>query len=330
MNKTYNWAILGCGKIARKFSTDLKLLPNARLYAASSRDLKKAQDFASELGFEKAYGSYEEMLADPAVDVVYIATPHSLHHEHTILCLNNKKPVLCEKAFALNLRQAREMVEAARKNKTFLMEAFWTPFQPAFRKALEMIRSGELGEVKVIRSDFAFTGLKNPENRLFNLSLGGGSLLDIGIYPVFAALAILGKPGRIKAMAQFSPTGSEESIAIIFKYQNGAMAVLSSSFAAWSSVQTEFCCEKGYIKLNRRSYSGPSMLVWREGAAREEPVEFPGLKGMGYQFEAAHVMENLDAGKKESDILPLSFSLGLMETLDRIRDEAGAVYPGVD
>lgn len=328
--KTYNWAILGCGKIARKFSNDLKLLPNARLYAASSRDLKKAQDFANELRFEKAFGSYEDMLADPAVDVVYIATPHSFHREHALLCLNFKKPVLCEKAFALNLRQASEMVEASRKNDTFLMEAFWTPFQPSFKKALEIIRSGELGEVKMVRSDFAFTGQKNPENRLFNLWLGGGSLLDIGIYPVFAALAVFGKPDRIKALAQFSPSGAEESIAVVFKYENGAMASLSSSFAAWSSVQTEFWCEKGYIKINRREYSGPALLVWHEGSEKEEVVELPDLKGIGYQLEAAHVMDCLDAGKKESGVLPLSFSLDLMETLDRVRDEVGAVYPGVD
>ena len=128
MSKTYNWAILGCGKIARKFATDLKLLPNARLYAAASRSLENAETFASELGFEKAYGSYEEMVNDPKVDVVYIASPHSHHFEHTLLCLNHRKAVLCEKAFAINSREVSLMIEAARKNNTFLMEAFWTRF----------------------------------------------------------------------------------------------------------------------------------------------------------------------------------------------------------
>jgi predicted dehydrogenase len=330
MKKTYNWAILGCGKIARKFSLDLKLLPNANLYAAASRDLAKAQEFATELGFEKAYGSYEEMVDDPLVDVVYVATPHSHHRDHTLICLNHKKAVLCEKAFALNTRQVSDMVDAARANNTFLMEAFWTPFHPSFKKAFEIIRSGELGEAKMVRSDFAFSSPKDADNRLLNLSLGGGSLLDIGIYPVFAALAVLGKPDRIKALAQFNDSGAEESMAVSFKYNNGALASLSSSFASWSPVLTEFWCEKGYIRANRRPSSGPALVIWREGAASEEVVELPVTEGMGYQFEAAHVMDCLDAGKTESDVLPLSFSLDLIETLDRIRHDVGAMYPGVD
>jgi len=156
MNKTYNWAILGCGKIARKFAADLKTLPNAKLYAAASRSLENAKAFASEFGFVKAYGSYEEMVSDPDVDVVYIASPHSHHCEHTLLCLNHKKAVLCEKAFAMNSKEVARMIEASRKNNTFLMEAFWTMFQPSFQKAMEIIRSGELGALKMIHSDFAF------------------------------------------------------------------------------------------------------------------------------------------------------------------------------
>ena len=134
MSKTYNWAILGCGKIARKFASDLKTLPNAHLYAAASRSIEKAQSFADEMGCEKAYGSYEEMVNDPKVDVVYIASPHSHHREHTLLCLNHQKAVLCEKAFAINSRQVKEMIEASEKNNTFLMEAFWTRFSPVFSK----------------------------------------------------------------------------------------------------------------------------------------------------------------------------------------------------
>ncbi len=218
MTKSYNWAILGCGRIARKFSSDLKLLPNARLYAAAARDLSRAQEFATEMGFGKAYGSYEEMVADPAVDIVYIATPHSHHHDHVLLSLRAGKAVLNEKAFALTLREATEMVQVAREKKIFLMEAFWTRFQPSFRKALEVVRSGELGALKMVRSDFAFNAPKIPEKRLYNVALGGGSLLDIGIYPVFAAVSALGVPEEIKALATFAPTGAEESITFIFRY----------------------------------------------------------------------------------------------------------------
>ena len=329
MSKIYNWAILGCGHIAEKFSSDLKLLPNAKLYAAASRNMEKAQDFAKKFGFEKAYGSYEEMLIDPNVDAVYVATPHSFHHEHTLLCLNHKKPVLCEKAFAINKNEVQEMVDCAKENNTFLMEAFWTMFQPDYNKAMEILKSGELGKIKVMRSDFAFNGPFNPENRLYNVKLGGGSLLDIGIYPVFAALTSMGKPQIIKTLADFSSTGSEESISMIFKYDGGAMANLTSSFSSFSLGQTEFWCEKGYLLLNPRWYKPTNITIWRDGG-EEETIQSGHREGFGYQYEAAHVMECLDAGKIESNKMSWQMSLDLIETLDRVRIDAGIFFPDHD
>lgn len=329
MSKTYNWAVLGCGKIARKFAGDLKLLPNARLYAAASRSLETARQFATDTGFEKAYGSYEEMVADPLVDVVYIASPHSHHHQHALLCLNHKKAVLCEKAFALNTREVNEMIEASHRNRTFLMEAFWTRFQPSFLKAMEIIRSGELGALKMVRADFSFNAPFEPEKRLYNVSLGGGSLLDIGIYPVFMALSALGKPSEIKTMASFSETGAEESILMSFRYPGGELASLVSSFASYSSIQTEFGFENGLVRLNRRFFVPTSMTYWKSGE-EEKLITFEKGAGSGYELEAAHVMDCLDSGKTESEILPLSFSLDLMETLDRVRKDAGIVFPGHD
>lgn len=329
MTKTYNWAILGCGKIARKFANDLKLLPNARLYAAASRSLANAQTFASEMGFEKAYGSYEEMVNDPLVEVVYIASPHSHHCEHTLLCLNHQKAVLCEKAFAINSREAGLMIEAARKNNTFLMEAFWTRFQPSFLKAMEIVRSGELGALKMIHSDFAFNAEYNPEKRLYNVALGGGSLLDIGIYPIFMSLMALGKPSGIKTMATFCPTGAEETIMMSFQYPGGATASLVSSFASFSSTQTEFCCENGFVRLNRRFYTPTTLTYWKNGE-EEKFITLEKGAGFGYELEAAHVMACLDAGKKESDLMPLSFSSDLMEIMDWVRKDAGIVFPGHD
>lgn len=329
MKKTYNWAVLGCGKIARKFSSDLKLLPNARLYAAASRDYNRALEFVNELGYEKAYGSYEEMVNDPAVDVVYIATPHSHHHEHTLLCLNHKKAVLCEKAFAINKMEAEEMVNAAKENDTFLMEAFWTMFQPSFNRAMEIAKSGELGKLKIVRSDFAFNAPFDENKRLYNIKLGGGSLLDIGIYPVFAALTSLGKPDVIKTFADFASTGSEESISIIFKYKDGEMANLTSSFAGYSPTRTEYWFERGYMVLNPKWYIPTNITLWKEG---EEVQTLPKehSEGFGYQYEAAHVMECLDQGKIESNKMTWQMSLDLMETLDRIRIDAGIFFPGHD
>jgi predicted dehydrogenase len=329
MNKIYNWAILGCGKIARKFAGDLKLLPNARLYAAASRSLENAETFASELGFEKAYGSYEEMVNDPQVDVVYIASPHSHHCEHALLCLNHQKAVLCEKAFALNSKEVALMIETARKNNTFLMEAFWTMFQPSFLKAMEIIRSGELGALKMVRADLAFNAEYNPEKRLYNVALGGGSLLDVGIYPIFMSLMALGKPSEIKTMASFAPTGAEETIQMSFRYPGGEMASLVSSFAAYSGTQTEFWFENGFIRLNRRFYTPTTLTYWKNWC-EEQTITFEKGAGFGYELEAAHVMECLDAGKTESDRMPLSLSADLMEIMDRVRNDAGIVFPGHD
>ena len=323
--RIYNWAILGCGRIAGKFSQDLKLLPNARLYAASSRDPDKSQAFADTYGFEKAYGSYEEMAADANVDIVYIATPHSHHRDHAILCLEQGKAVLVEKAFALTADQAGEMIDAARRNKTFLMEAFWTRFHPSFIKAMEILQSGELGIARMMRSEFCFHSPYNPESRLYNLALGGGSLLDIGIYPVFWALQIFGTPSGILAAADLAPSGADRSIAITFTYPDGKIAQLASSFAVCSDTQTEIWCEKGFIRVRRIDASTVKVLISKKEISEEE-MTFHLDGGFGLFPEARHVMDCLDAGLTQSPDLPLSFTLQQMQLLDRIRELAGIVY----
>ena len=326
MKKTYNWAILGCGKIAKKFSEDLSLLPNANLYAAASRNLDNANRFAKEMGYEKAYGSYKEMVNDPNVDVVYIATPHSMHLEHSILCLEHKKAVLCEKAFAMNSKEVQQMVDVSRKNKTFLMEAFWTIFQAKFLKVLELAKDKELGQLKFVKSDFMFKADFDPDKRLYNIDLGAGSLLDIGIYPIFRSLALLGKPKAIKTMANIRPTGVEDSICMLFSYDDGAMAVLTSSFESSCTNETELCFEHGYIKFER----DPDHPILLEKNGKLEEIGFGQSKGMGYELEAVHVMECLDQGLIESSILPLSASQDLMEILDAVRKDAGIVFPKHD
>ena len=321
MKNRWNWAILGCGKIAAKFSEDLKLLPNAILYGAASRSAEKALVFANRYGFKKSCGSYNAMVKDPKVDIVYIATPHSHHHQHTLMCLEYGKAVLCEKAFALNSLQVSEMIHVAKSKGLFLMEAIWTRFQPAFIKAMEIIQSKELGRLKMMRSDFAFNGPFDPESRLYNPELGGGSLLDIGIYPVFWALHALGKPGEIKSLATISPTSTDESISVIFKYPGGELASLQSSFTCWSDTQTEFWFEKGFIRIRRMGISTTHLTIWRDDQT-SEVIPYQYDKGLGYHLEAAHVMECLDLGLAESPLLPLSFTADLMEMLDRIRRDA--------
>lgn len=323
LNKTYHWGILGCGKIAAKFSTDLKRIPQAVLYAVASRSKKKASEFAEEHDFQKSYGSYEELVQDSLVDIIYIATPHSHHMEHSILAMQAGKHVLCEKAFALNAHQVKRMISVAKENKVFLMEAFWTRFKPKFLKALAIKENMDYGKLEFLKSDFLFNGPYDPTNRLYNLELGGGSLLDIGIYPVFTALMFLGKPDEIQALAQFSPTGTEKSIAIIFKYKNGALASMNSSFEAWSTNHTELCFEGASIKYSRDE--SEDLLLFQNKNTSQIAVDK--IEGIGYHYEASHVMECLDKKLMESPMLPLKFSLDLMEILDSIRQQIKQYYP---
>jgi predicted dehydrogenase len=328
MKKSYKWGILAPGKMSAKFTRGLRLLENAELYAVGSRDILRAKQFAAELGYKKAYGSYEELAADKEVDIIYIASPHSHHFEHTMLCLKNKKAVLCEKAFALNSREVEKMIGEARKQKVFLMEALWPPFQPIYKKSKEILEGGEPGKIIHLDARFGFQPPFDPGDRKFNLELGGGSLLDIGIYPVIDALYFMGVPAEITAKASFTETGSEDSISIIFTYKDGRMATLYSSFRTAAGIGCDLFCENGNLFFSRGRDMSQRLNV---ALNRKENIEFSRLPdGMGYQFEAAEVMKCLDEGKLESDIVPLSFSRDLMNTLDMIRRAAGIVFPGRD
>jgi predicted dehydrogenase len=328
MKKKYKWGILAPGKMSAKFTKGLILLENAELYAVGSRDLQRAKQFANEYGYKKYYGSYEELAADTELEVVYIASPHSHHHEHVMLCLRNGKHVICEKAFAINSGEVEEMISEARNRNLFLMEALWPPFQPFYKKAAEILKSGIVGKIIHLNGCFSFMAPYDPNDRKFNLTLGGGSLLDIGIYPVIDALTFLGVPSEIKASAVFGDSGSEESMSAIFSYPHSKMATLYSSFRADKGIGCEILCEKGNIIVSRGRNMNQSTILGLHGGEKQEFVFSP--DAMGYHWEAEEVMRCLDDGKTESSIVPLSFSLDLMNTLDRIRMEAGIVFPGRD
>jgi len=323
--KKYNWGILAPGKISAKFTRGLKLLENANLYAVGSRDAGRAEKFAAEYGFSKHYGSYEELADDPGLDIVYIASPHSYHPEHTMLCLNKGKNVICEKAFALNSGEVEKMIMTAKTNNLFLMEALWPPFQPFYKKADEILQSGVLGRIFHFHGYFTFITPYDPIDRKFNLDLGGGSLLDIGIYPVIDALTFLGIPDNIKASASFSPTGSEESVSIIFSYADGRMASLYSSFKINTGIGCEIYGEKGNMTISRGRDMSQRVILNIHGSEKQEFLFSP--PAMGYHWEAEEVMKCLDNGLTESPVVPLSFSLNLINTLDRIRNAAGIFFP---
>jgi len=326
MKKT-NWAILGLGKIAKKFATDLKTLPNANLYAVGSRTSKKAKAFAKEFGATKSYGSYEALLADPKVEVVYIATPHVLHCENTLLALNKGVAVLCEKPLAINSKEVALMVAKAKSSKTFLMEALWTLFIPHIKKTKELVASGVIGEIQSIKADFGFKATFNPKSRLFDPNLGGGSLLDIGIYPLLFAQAFLGRPESISASAILGATNVDEELSITLKYAGSKIAQAHSTLRNQTPTEAYIYGTKGHIHIPTRFHEPVSTISVLEYDGLKKTVYQMPKHAIGYKYEAAAVMDYLAAGKKESDVASLQFSIDLMRTMDRIREEIGLVYP---
>jgi len=324
--KKIRWGILGCGKIAHKFAADLKLVEDIELVAVASRDYQRANDFARQHGATLAFQSYEELVSCEKVDVIYVATPHGFHHEHTLLCLNHKKAVLCEKAFALNSWQAQEMIDAARSNNVFLMEAFWTKFIPQYEKVIELIKSGELGALKMIQADFGFLAPEPKPQRIYDPELGGGALLDIGIYPVFLALSLLGRPEEVKAVMTPYPTGVDEQIAISMKFPNGVLAILSASFSADTPVEATIMGTKGFLRLRDRFYNPSSTIELVKDRNPPIPVGVHRENGFGYQFQARHVSECLRNNLIESPVMTHGDSMLLMDTLDRIRETCGITY----
>ena len=326
--KRYKWGILTAGKMSAKFVKALKLLDNAELYAVAARDPERAKMFADEFGFKKYYSDYEKLTSDPEVDIIYIASPHSHHLEHTMLCLKNRKAVMCEKAFSLNSLEVEIMINESRKQGVFLMEALWPPFQPIYRKTRELLQSGTAGKLIHLDARFGFQPPFDPADRKYNLALGGGSLLDIGIYPVIDLLYFMGVPDDVSAKASFTETGSEHSICMTFGYRDGRMATLYSSFRTAAGIACTLYCEKGNLLFSRGRDMSQRLMVSINGKEAKEYSLLP--DGMGYQFEAAEVMKCLDEGRIESEVVPHSFSLDLMNTLDRIRKSAGIVFPGRD
>jgi predicted dehydrogenase len=326
MAKKINWGILGCGKIARKFASDLRLVENAQLLAVASLDKSRGQEFASTFQASRVYTSYESLAADPEVDVIYIATPHGFHYEHAMICLKNKKAVLCEKAFALNARHASEMIEFAKSQKVFIMEAFWTKFLPQYQKAIEIINSGTIGDVRWIQADFGFNAGDPPAQRLTDPRLGGGALLDIGIYPVFLAQSILGKPSEIHASMTPYPTGVDEQCVMTMKFPNGALAALSSTLSSDTPVEAVIAGTKGLILLKNRFHNAIATIELAIGKEEPKAVDVFREDGFGYQFEARHVGECLRKGLIESPVMTHQDTLMQMETLDAIRKICGIRY----
>jgi predicted dehydrogenase len=327
--KKIGWGILGCGKIANKFASDLQLVADAELIAIASRNPVKLESFAQQYRPPLSFNSYQALVECADVDVIYVATPHGLHYENVMLCLKHRKAVLCEKAFALNLAHARQMVDFARKQGVFLMEAFWTKFLPQYQKVMEIIQSGRIGEVKFIQSDFGFKAPEPRAQRLYDPLLGGGSLLDIGIYPVFLAQSILGKPTQVHAFITSYESGVDEQCAMTMKFAGGGLAVLSSTFAVETPVEAMIAGTAGRIAMRNRFHNATATVDLTLDKGEPQFIEVHREPGFGYQFEARHVNDCLRKGLTESTVMTHADTLMLMETLDRVRQACGIRY-GVD
>lgn len=320
------WGVLGPGNIARKFATGLTVLPDHQLAAVGSRTQARADRFGEEFGAPRRYGSYEELAADPEVDAVYVATPHAFHCEHTLLCLKHGKHVLVEKPFALNVRQGEAMVKAARAAGLFLMEAMWTRFLPIVAEARRLIAEGAIGSPRMVQADFGFRTTFNPSGRLFDPQLGGGALLDVGVYPVALAHMVLGEPTQVLALAEIGASGIDEQTGMLLGYPGGALALLSTAVTTNTPHEATILGTEGWIRCLPPWWVGQELVLHRNGREDEKFVR-PYL-GNGYGHEALAVAECVREGKTEHPVMPLEESLAILRTMDQVREQIGVRYPG--
>jgi len=322
------WGICGTGKMASTIAAELAALQDvgAQLCAVGSRNVEAARKFAKRHGIERAHGSYADLARDPEIDVVYIATPPSLHCENTLACIESRKAVLCEKPFALNAAETLQMIRAARERGVFLMEAMWTRFLPAIAAARALVAGGSLGPIRLVSGGGAFIPEFDPSAALFNRDLGGGVLLDAGVYLVSLASMLLGTPSEVVARGNLGRSGVDEQEAVLLQQPDGAQALLYISLATRRLPDMEIMGESGQVRIGAPVFRPTRLSITQ----RDEPmavVEYP-IEGTGYRGELLEVMSALAAGRKESVVMSLNESLSIMKTLDSIRAAIGLVYPG--
>ena len=323
MNKKVNWGIIGLGKIAHKFASDLQHSETSQLYGVASRDLIKAKEFGKKHKAKKHFGSYETLAEDPEIDIIYVATPHVFHFENTIMCLKKSKAVLCEKPMGMNAEEVKRMIEEAKSRNLFLMEGLWTRFIPATEKVIELLEKNVFGELISMQADFGFKGDSDPESRVYNKKLGGGSLLDVGIYPIYLSLLTLGIPSDIKAMARLTKTGVDSFCALSFSYENGAKANLESTIDTDTPTEAHIHGTSGSIKLHRRFHHTEKLTCLHNGVETLLDIKY---KGNGYLHEIEEVNTCLLNHATESSKLPLKTTLDLSILIDRVKEKIGLDY----
>ncbi|MFB6835945.1 Gfo/Idh/MocA family protein [Streptomyces sp. NPDC056361] len=325
MGEAVRWGILATGGIAERFTTDLLTLDGAEVVAVASRTEASARAFADRFGIPRAYGEWAGLFADEDVDVVYVATPHHAHRAAAGLALEAGKAVLCEKALTLNAREAAELVALARERGLFLMEAMWMYCNPLIRRLVELVRDGAIGEVRTVQADFGLAGPFDAGHRLRDPAVGGGALLDLGVYPVSFAQLLLGEPSSVQAHALISPEGVDLNTGMLLGWESGASALLSCSLVADTPLTASVTGTLGRIDVPRGFFFPERFTLHRHGAEPEEHTNEDDPHSL--RHEAAEVMRCLRAGATESPLVPLDGSLAVMRTLDAVRERVGVRYP---
>lgn len=316
------WGIAATGGIAAQMAAALARVDDAELVAVGSRTPERAEEFAERFAVPRVHGSYEALLADDEVDVVYVATPHSSHRDLTVAALDAGRHVVCEKAFALNAHQARQMVAAAERSGRFLMEAMWTWFLPAIVEVRRRVLDGQVGAIRAVEANFSIDR-PGPTGRHHELALGGGALLDLGIYPVALSRFLLGPPAEVRALARLGPTGADTNLGAVMSHPDGAITVLHAGLEARSGHGAQIVGTDGVIRIEAPFWYPTAFTVDRHDGSVER-VEMPHA---GLAHEAAHATERIRGGHLESDVIPLATSVAMLETLDEIRRQVGVVYP---
>lgn len=325
MGETVRWAIMGTGGIARAFATALMETPGARVAAVGSRSIDSARAFASDFGAPACYGSYEALAQASDIDIIYIGTPHPMHAQNAMLALEGGKAVLCEKPFTMNLREAEQVVALARKKKLFLMEAMWTRMLPALAEVRRIINAGEIGTVYQVHADFGFAATQDPAHRVNRLELGGGALLDLGIYPLSISYALLGPVASVQAQAFLGDGGIDLTTGFSMKHDSGALSVCSCSLRARTPCELTVSGSLGQVRMDAMFHLAKTVTVkLADGSVRT--IQTPYL-GNGYVHEAIEAGRCLRAGLLESPHMLHDDTLAMMRLLDTIRAQIGLRYP---
>ena len=319
------WGILGAGGIADIVGSDIARSPGSEIVAVAARDAARAAAFAAARGIPRSYGSYAELVADADVDVVYIATTHAHHLEHALLALQAGKPVLIEKAFTLNARDARVVVAEARARNLFCMEAMWTRLNPLIRRAVALTAAGEIGDVLGVRADLSKLFPYDPVHRLYDLAAGGGALLDLGVYPATVVWMFLGRPDEVQAFGTLAPTGADLTVTQQWRYDRGPIAQLFCTAAGPSPFGGLINGSAGWISIEPRLHRPQRIVVHRGDDT--EVIEAEPIPGNGYLLEVQEVERCLNEGRTESEYIPLDETVEILEVLDEVRRQIGVRYP---